>query len=375
MKLARIYILIFLILFSCYSLAFTQDEPGEKLNIINADTTRYSKTPQGTLIELIGNVHLQQGKSEMFCGWAEHWRDAHKTIVHDDVRIYDENKILFADQVFYFDIPQVFKATGNVLLKDSVRQITAEQVSYLKNEDRIKAEKSVVMNDSINYIIITGDFAEFDNARDYALISGNPVLVRKDSTGKEELRITSIKMELFEDGDKAVVTDSVRITQSKANATCGLAEFYRKKNEILLKQKPVAWQGGDRLSGELIHLFVEKNKLVKAIVKDLAVVTSRVDTTDVTDQRLNILTGQQIAMYFENEELYQVEVENKATSYYYIYEDDEEKGMNKIIGDKISVYITNRRIERIVVESNPQLSSGTYYPPGKETEQEIRKIK
>jgi hypothetical protein len=114
---------------------------------------------------------------------------------------------------------------------------------------------------------------------------------------------------------------------------------------------------------------------VKAIVKDLAVVTSRVDTTDVTDQRVNILTGQQITMYFENEELYRVEVENKATSYYYIYEDDEEKGMNKIIGDKISVFITNRRIERIVVESNPQLSSGTYYPPGKETEQEIRKIK
>ena len=375
MKLARFYINTISILLLCYSLVFTQDESGEKLNIINADTTRYSKTPQGTLIEFIGNVHLQQGQSEMFCGRAEHWRDAHKTVVYDNVRIYDESKILFADQVFYFDIPQLFKATGNVLLKDSIRQITAEQVSYLKNEDRIKAEKSVVMNDSINYIIITGEFAEFDNANDYALITGDPVLIRQDSTGKEELRITSIKMELFEGGDRAVVTDSVRITQSKANATCGVAEFYQKTNEILLKQKPVAWQASDRLSGELIHLFIENNKLIKAIIKDQAQVTSRVDTSDVNDLRENILTGQQITMYFENQEIYRVDVENKATSYYYIYEDDEEKGMNKIIGDKISVYISNRRIERIVVESNPQLSSGTYYPPGKETEQEIRKIK
>lgn len=375
MKLARFYIIIFSILLLCHSLAYTQNESSEKLNIINADTTRYSKTAQGTLIELIGNVHLQQGQSEMFCGRAEHWKDAHQTIVHDNVQIYDESKTLFADKVFYFDVPQVFKATGNVLLKDSIRQITAEQVSYFKKEDRIKAEKSVVMNDSINYINILGEFAEFDNAKDYALITGDPVLIGKDSTGKEEIRITSVKMELFEGGDKAVVTDSVRITQSKANATCGLAEFYQKTNEILLKQKPVAWQGGDRLSGELIHLFVEKNKLVKAIIKDLAKVTSRVDTTDAEDQRENILTGQQITMYFENQEIYHVEVENKATSYYYIYEDDQEKGMNKIIGDKISVFITNRRIERIVVESNPQLSSGTYYPPGNETEQEIRKIK
>lgn len=361
-------------IFACSAVGISQTKSDEKLEIINADTMNYSKTSEGTLIEMIGNVHLKQGQAEMFCGRAEHWRDAHKTIVHENVRIYDQEKSLFADRVFYFDIPQVFNATGNVLLKDSIRQVTAEQVSYFKKEDRVEAEKNVVMNDSINYIIILGEFAEFDNTKDYALITGEPVLMRKDSTGKEELRITSVKMELYEGGDKAVVTDSVHITQSKANATCGLAEFYRKKSEIFLKQKPVAWQGGDRLSGELIHLFVEKNKLVKAIVKDLAIVTSRVDTTEV-DQRLNTLTGQQITMYFENEELYRVDVENKATSYYYIYEDDEEKGMNKIIGDKISVFINKRKIERILVESNPQLSSGTYYPPGKETEQEVGKIK
>jgi hypothetical protein len=231
------------------------------------------------------------------------------------------------------------------------------------------------MKDSINYINILGQFAEFDDLKDYAFITGDPVLIRKDSTGKEELRITSLKMELFDGGDKAVVTDSVHITQSKANATCGLAEFYRKKNEIFLEEKPVTWQGGDRLSGELIHLFIGKNKLVKAIVSDEAVVTSRVDTTNLEDQRVNILTGQQITMYFENEELYRVEVENEATSYYYIYEDEEEKGMNKIIGDKISVFLNNNKIERIIVESKPELSSGTYYPPGKDTEQEIGKIK
>ena len=372
---ARYYTIVVSILMLCPVLAYGQNESDEKLNIINADTTRYSKTSEGSLIELIGNVHLQQGQAKMFCGRAEYWRDAHKTIIFDNVRIYDENKILFADQVFYFDIPEVFIATGNVTLKDSVRQVDAEQISYFKKEDRIVAKKSVVMKDSINYINILGQFAEFDDLKDYALITGNPVLIRKDSTGKEELRITSLKMELFDGGDKAVVTDSVHITQSKANATCGLAEFYRKKNEIFLKEKPVTWQGGDRLSGELIHLFIEKNKLVKAIVSDEAVVTSRVDTTNVEDQRLNILTGQQITMYFENEELYRVEVEKEATSYYYIYEDEEEKGLNKIIGDKISVFLSDNKIERIIVESNPELSSGTYYPPGKDTEQEIGKIK
>lgn len=358
----KLFLIFFIIAFSVIGKA--QTKPAEKLEIINADTTRYSKTEQGNLLELIGNVHFKQGQAEMFCERAEHWRDAHKTIVHNNVRIYDREKSLFADIVYYFDIPQIFKAIGNVVLKDTIRTVFAEEVSYFKKENRVEADFNVVLKDSIHYIDIFGEHAEFDNNKDYALVTGEPVLIKKDSTGKQELKITSIKMELFEGGDKAVVTDSVHITQDRASATCGLAEFYRDSNEILLKENPVAWQGGDRLTGELIHLFIKENKLDKAIIKDSAVLTSQIDTTG-TDERLNRLTGQLITMYFENQELYHVTVETKATSQYYIYEDNEEKGLNEIIGDRISVYLKDRKIKRIVVESDPQLSSGTYYPPGK----------
>ncbi len=343
------------------------DASGDRLEIVSSDTMRHRQTPRGTLIELVGNVHFRQGTADMFCGRAEYWKDANETIIEKNVRVYDRNKTLIADKIFYYDIPQVFKAMGHVVLKDSLQTINARQISYFKLEDRVIAEKDVVLNDSLNYIDILGERAEFNNRIDYVLITGDPIFIKKDSTGKEELRITSIKMELFEGGDKAVVSDSVRITQSKASATCGLAEFYRKRNEILLKQSPVVWQEDDKLTGELIQLFITKNKLTKVIVENQAKVVSKVDTTEV-DQRLNILTGEKITMHFRDEELDHVIVENKATSIYHIIEDNEDKGSNKIIGDKISVFLMDRKIDRIVVESSPQLSSGTYYPPGKLTE-------
>jgi len=367
MKRYLLYIGMTLLFLSVASPGRSQSQPAEKLQIINADTMTYLKTAQGTLIKMTGNVHLKQGPAEMFCGRAEYWRDAHKTIIYDNVKIYDQEKRLFADQVFYFDIPRVFKAIGNVILKDTVREVNARQITYFKKENRVEADFNVVLKDSISYIDIFGEHAEFDNNKDYALVTGNPVLIKKDSTGRQELKITSVKMELFEGGDKAVVTDSVRITQDRANATCGVAEFYRRRNEILLKKQPVAWQGGDRLTGELIHLFIKNNQLVKAIVKKNAMVTSRVDTTGA-DQRRNVLTGEKITMYFKDQQLSRVEVENKATSYYYVYEDGVAKGMNKIIGDRITVFLSNSKIERILVQSDPQLSSGTYYPPGKEPE-------
>jgi hypothetical protein len=219
------------------------------------------------------------------------------------------------------------------------------------------------MSDLDQQLEIYSGQAELENSREYAKAIDNPILIKKDSTNQEEMRITGLIMELFDGGDKAVVRDSVRFTQTQASATCGEAEFYRDKNEIILKKEPKTWQKYDRLSGSEIHLFLEKNELVKAMVNDNALVTSRVDTTG-DDHRYNKLSGQKITMFFENQELYKVIVENRATSFYYVIEENEEKGMNKIIGDKIFVQIKDRKIVDIWIESNPQLSEGVFYPPG-----------
>lgn len=342
--------------------SFGQTGVTEKLEVIHADTMKNSHTLRGSLLELIGNVHFKQGTAEMFCGRAKYWKDVHETMIEEQVRVYDGDKMLVAERVFYYDRLQLFKAMGQVLLRDSLKQITAEQITYHRLEDRVTAEKSVVIKDSLNYIVIFGEWAEFDNDRDYARITGQPVFIKNDSTGKEEIRITSLQMELYDGGQRAVVSDSVHIYQEKASATCGQAEFYRQREEIVLKIKPIAWQGSDRLSGETIRLFIQKNHLRQAIVEGQAIVTSRVDTTG-RDARLNILSGRQIVLQFENDQLVQVVVADQATSEYIIIENNEDKGKNRIVGDKITVYLTDRKIQRIVVESKPQLSAGKYYPP------------
>ena len=359
-----------ILLFVSFSL-FAQSE--EQLEIVATDSTdmRQSRTPEGILLELVKNVHLRQGKAEMFCDHVRWLKEKGEVIIEQNVRIFDEHKELYADYVYYYIDSRVYKAYGNVVLKDSVRQVDGDEIQYFKLKDLIIADGNVFMQDRENFIEITSKHAELDNEKDYALITGDPIFIKKDSTNQEELRITGLKMELFEGGDKAVVTDSVKITHSEATARCDIAEFYRKTNEAVLKGTPVVRQKYDRLSGGIIHLFINKenNELRKAIVKDHAIVTSRVDTTRA-DQRINKLLGQQITMFFERRRLQKVVVENKATSYYYVIEDNEEKGLNKIIGDKITVLLKDRKITDIVIESTPQLSEGVFYPTGQAPEKE-----
>ncbi|MBL7094206.1 hypothetical protein ISS22_09570 [candidate division KSB1 bacterium] len=361
MKLKVIIIILVIILLPI--VLFSQT--NEQLEIVQTDSTDFiqKKTRQGILRELIGNVHLRQGDTDMFCKSMRWWVDLDKVVIKHDVRIFDKVKELVADEVLYNVKTRVYIARGNVVLKDTVRQITADEIQYFKTEDQVYADGNVVMFDWENYINIYSGYAEIDNQKDYVKIIEDPVLIKNDSTNQEELRITGLKMELYESGKKAVVTDSVHFYQKEASATCGLAEFYREENEIILKQDPITWQNDDRISGEIIHLFLKDDKLVKAIVKENGLIKSRVDTTG-TDLRFNKLTGQQITMYFQDQKIHKVLVENKATSLYYVIEDGEEKGMNKIIGDKIIVEIKDRKIIDIWIESKPQLSEGIFYPPG-----------
>ncbi len=365
---------LFIILHIAATLLLAQSD--ERLEIVPTDSTdmKQRTTEKGIVVELVGNVHLRQGAAEMFCKRVEWWKKIGEVIIEKDVEIYDEDKTLFADKVYYYTDTKVYKAFGNVVLKDSAREVKADQIFYFKNDDKVIADGDVVMFDFENNVNIYAHHSELENEREYAIATGDPVLVKRDSTGKQEVRISGVKMELFNGGDKAVVTDSVRIKQEDATATCGLAEYYRKKDEIILKQEPVAWQKGDRISGEVIHLFIEKDKLVKAIVNNKAIIVSRVDTTS-QDDRLNKLSGQKITLLFENNELYKAIVEKKATSYYYVKEEDEEKGLNKIIGDKIIVTIEDREIVDIVIESHPQLSEGIFYPVGFEPKTEMQSKK
>ncbi len=368
LKIAKIILILILLPLVAYS------QTNEQLEIVSTDSTDFvqKKTSQGILRELFGIVHLRQGETDMFCKSMRWWVDLDKVVIKNDVRIFDKVKELVADEVLYNVKTKVYIAKGNVVLKDTVRQITADEIQYFKIEDQVLADGNVVMFDWENYISIFSGYAEIDNQKDYVKIIENPVLIKNDSTNQEELRITGLMMELYEGGEKAVVTDSVHFYQKEASATCGVAEFYRKENEIILKEDPVTWQNDDRITGEIIHLYLKDDKLVKAIVKENGLVKIRVDTTG-SDKRFNTLTGQQITMYFRDQEIHKVLVENKATSLYYVIEEGEDKGMNKIIGDKIIVKLKDRKIEDIWIESKPQLSEGIFYPPGFEPDEKEKK--
>ncbi len=311
--------------------------------------------------KLTGNVRFNQGESRIFCEEATWYESEQKVILERNVIIDDAQKVLTADYVVYFEAFMREEARGNVKIVDSSRTLTAERVIYLENEEKAIAENKVKIVDDERRVTLLGGYAEYFQTNDSILVTFNPVFMQHDSLGEEEIRITGEVMELAQNGQVAIVTDSVHITRDSTEASCGLAEFWRETNQIILRNNPRVWQSDMEITGDSILMAMKDDQIEKAYIINNAVIFSKADSID-SQIRWNKLTGKLMTIDFKDNAIEQVIVENQATSWYHLIEETQYKGLNKVTGDKISLQVSNNELKRIHIESKPGSSIGFFYP-------------
>ena len=172
---------------------------------------------------------------------------------------------------------------------------------------------------------------------------------------------------MFEDGDRIMVEKAVQITRGEVVAQSDSLEFLRKQDRAILSARPKAKRQNDHLTGKNIELILHGTEVSAIHIVGNAVVTSQVDTLITTSIPYDLLTGDDILVSIANEAVDTVIVKGKATSYYHVIEESNEKGLNKVLGDKICMLFANDEMERVDVESAPSSSIGMFYPPSGKT--------
>jgi len=54
----------------------------------------------------------------------------------------------------------------------------------------------------------------------------------------------------------------VKIKNGESRATCQRAVYYKQEEKVILRGSPVAWQGGTRISGTKITMFLKENRSI-----------------------------------------------------------------------------------------------------------------
>lgn len=336
----------------------------ERLQLVNADQCNGDKD---VVRICTGNVQFCQGQAVMLCDKATQYVQEGKVLFEDHVLIVKKGKELRADRITYFEESKIALAEQNVQFKDSTKTLSADKIYYYDSEDKAIAEGAVLITETKERFQLEGERAEYLRATGYAKVIGQPVLTKMDSLNKPEIVIRGKTMEMLSDGDSIKVLEEVVVTRADVVAHCGTLVFVQNDEKIELFDQPSAEQEDTYLGGNRLELLLEKNDL-KAIhvIKD-AIAISKNDSTPGLQLPYDILTGEDILVQLKDDKIDSVTVTGRATSYYHVIEEGKEKGLNKVLGDRLMLSLKDGQLKKVKVFSKPSTSSGVFYPSACQT--------
>lgn len=165
------------------------------------------------------------------------------TFFQDDVKIIQDSLTIWCDEARHFEIDEILRLQGNVILMDPSRRLDAEIVTYdirkqktiAQGEVRvwrdsvelssrqgkyeevrgeIKIRKDITLVDHQRDIVLTGDYGFWNLKENRGLVTMNPVLTKTDSSGLQT-RITADTLQYNAEKGVAIASDNVKIAREE----------------------------------------------------------------------------------------------------------------------------------------------------------------
>ncbi|OQX91552.1 MAG: hypothetical protein B6D58_07535 [candidate division Zixibacteria bacterium 4484_95] len=309
----------------CCLSADTKEKP---LDLVHADRLLSSGEDINNVTNLIGNVHLKHGSTQLWSSRAVWYKKTDVVVFIDSVRLVDGSRILTGQMLTYYRNLGSATVTGDVVMMDQREElkISASRVDYDKDKD---------------IFIATGGLKE----------SEQPVFTIYPDDEYSRTRITSDTI-IYRAGEKiGFANGSVVITRNDMVATCTQAEFRESGEEIILVGEPQVIQGKNLLEGDEIKLRTKDRTLTRMVIDGKAKATYLSQPDTALDQYTKaILEGKQLEVFFSDDKPFKSVMRRNATSHYIpAVNDTFVRGVNVASGDSITLFFDGSQVDRVLI--------------------------
>jgi lipopolysaccharide export system protein LptA len=287
---------------------------------------------------------------------------------HDGVTLVDGKTTLTAEYGrYYVDEKRAYFRT-NVFVQDTTSQLRSNELTYFREDRRSVATGNVEIFDSGDDITISGGHFENFPKEKFSRMTVNPRVVQVDASDdrRDTFIVRSRVMESYRDSvPRLVAIDSVRMFSEELSAECGLAIFRTEADSVIMRKNPFVWYEENQVSGDSIFMKLLRRRPQTVFVHGRPMAISQSDS--LYPNRFNQLTGELITMHFVDGEIQRIEVDQTATSVYFLYEDRRDSlgiirnpnGANKTTGDRVVISFLEGKTDKISVMGGVE---GEYFP-------------
>jgi len=298
-------------------------------------------------------------------------RNTEDSFAKGNVIVTTDSAIIKAENIDFYKRQGKTFAFENVSIESDSTIITSDTLTNYSHEEKSIASGNVKINDLNNNTTVYGNYLENYEDTNYSFIEGNAKLIQIEKEN-DTLFLYSNKMETFRNKpEHYIATDSVEVIRGEFLSKCGLAVYSTSLNEvdesINLSIEPIVWQENLQLTGDSIYAELYDREIRTIYVKKLSTLSDSKNSFLVIhneevyfNDRYDQITGTDITIYFENENIKKVDVSLNSKSIYFLYEDKKTNGLNIAEGENMFIYFDDeQKASKIRIDEEPE---GQYVP-------------
>jgi lipopolysaccharide export system protein LptA len=344
--------------------------------VINCDTMRYNTTSRITYFT--GPTTIKSKENMIYCedGWYDTFNDVSRFSKHSYI-ITKEQK-MFGDSLYYDRKNGIGKAKRNVQIIDTSQKTT-----------------------------ISGDLALHYEFQDLSVMTGNALLMQyhaKDSLGNDTLYVHADTLKAwgepyaraassggrikypgkkrgrdqstikdpnnpndtteFDDDQRLFAYHKVKFFKNDMQGKCDSLVYTTYDSIMKLFGNPVLWSDANQLTSDSIWITTGSKS-----IKTLELFGSGFIVSQEDSLRYNQIRGKYMKGFFTDNKLHKVNVIGNGQTIYFVKENEEIKGVNRIDCSDMNILLKKNQIDKITFLKKPE---GTMYPLDKINPKELK---
>lgn len=293
------------------------------------DTLLYNT--ETTIAHFESPTHIYSDSSTIYSELGDYNTETRYAISYRASHVDNQGRTIDSDTLFYDETREYGKAWGNVVIVDSVNELTCTG----RYGETSQAEGFSFVTDSAHVLFI--------DKGDSLFLHADTVYVTNDSTNQMQTVRANYHVKLF---------------RRDAQAMCDSAFYSAPDSTLRLYRDPILWYEHYQCVADTIELLHDSGGVRQAWLRSACFAMQQVD-----QQKFNQLKGQQGIVYFHEGEPDYADVVGNAQMVFYITEEDTAGrtgliGVNAGVGTSMRIYFDSTRAPvRVVTMDKPDMQT------------------
>jgi len=309
------------------------------------------------------NVRIENSDFLMLADSLKHYTDKKTTIFLGPTKMINQTDYIYCEGGWYNHNTDMAQFTKNAYMRSSDLTITSDSLYYDKKGGFGQAVNNVKIIDTVQNITLTGGFARFFSKSKTSFITKRAMMIQASKNDTMFLHADTLRT--IEDSvlQKKVYTKyrlikayyHVKLFKQDIQAKCDSLSYSSLDSMIKMYREPILWSNENQLTAEFIQIRTKNNKVDLIEMQKSAFIATQIDSV-----RFNQIKGDNMIGYVKNNQIVRVDVKENCETVYFLKEQEELIGVNRVTSKKIRIELDSNKVRRVWFFSK---NKGATYPP------------